>query len=362
MNKKISLYIHIIPALLVLLSGISCSRQEPAASGITLTLSSGLPETRGATPQETSANVMDGKEIFFDDSGNPDLVLLLFDGDNLVAKYPGTTSTEILTSPTPTGQDLRVRIARDLNGNMLSAGTYSIYALANTKGLWGDPAIESIMTKTAADALVFSIRPTALKEDRMPLSAIGTVDVNSSGNGAAELNLLRPVGKVIVRFVNNYGKTLTLSPFSLTLRNMSASSGYLFLHAPNDIPGGVTYENLTKTVSSPESLTLPDYRDQGEVYEYTSLVYPGVAGNLSAGDFTCDLSFSITQVGTTPLATPEGFDFAKLSILNKRGEDVTSIARNQQLTITVNISQGKMLSFSFEVGAWGQNTELVTFD
>ena len=360
MNKKISLCIHIIPALLILLSGISCSRQEQAAGGITLTLSSGLPETRGATPEETSANVRDGKEIYFE-NGVPDLVLLLFSGDDLVAKYPGT-GTDLMTSPTPTGQDLRVRIATDLNGNMLSAGTYSIYALANTKGLWGDPDIASIATKAAADALVFSTRPTALKEDRMPLTAIGTVEVNSSGNGAAELSLLRPVGKVVVRFINNYGKTLTLSPFSLTLRNMSASSGYLFPHTSGDIPGGVTYEDLTKTVSSPETLTLPDYIAQGEVYEYASLVYPGVAGNLSAGDFTCDLSFSITQVGGTPLATPQDFDFAKLSILNKRGEDVTSIARNQQLTITVNISQGKMLSFSFEVGAWGRNTELVTFD
>ncbi len=360
MSKTISFYIQIIPALLILLSGISCSRQEPAAGGITLTLSSGLPETRGATPEETSANVRDGKEICFDNDV-PDLVLLMFSGDDLVARYPGD-GTAILTDPTPTGKDLRVRITKDLNGNMLSAGTYSIYALANTKGLWGSPAIGSITTKAAADALVFSTRPTALQEDRMPLTAIGTVEVNSSGNGAAEVSLLRPVGKVIVRFINNYGKTLTLSPFTLKLTNMSASSGYLFPRTSGDIPDGVTYEDLTKTVSSPETLTLPDYRDQGEVYEYESLVYPGVAGNLSAGDFTCDLSFTITQVGGTPLAVPQNFSFSKLSILNKRGEDVTSIARNQQLTITVNISQGKMLSFSFEVGAWGQNTELVTFD
>lgn len=360
MSKKISLYIHIIPAFLILLSGISCTREEQVDNGVILTLSSGLPQTRG------TAEIQDGMEIYFDGS-TPDLVLWMFDSNgHLVAKYPGSEYSEVLNTPAPTAVDLQIRISRRLDdGKKFSAGTYSLYVMANTGGFWhlsGDPVIGNITEKADADALFFDERPTSLIADRMPLTAIGTVDVNDSGNGVAEVNLLRPVGKVVVRFVNNYGKTLTLSPFSLTLRNMSASNGYLFPHATKDIPDGVSYEDLTKTVSSSETLTLPDYRAQGEVYEYESLVYPGVAGNLSAGDFTCDLSFTITQVGTTPLATPQDFDFAKLSILNKRGEDVTSIARNQQLTITVNISQGKMLSFSFEVGDWGRNTELVTFD
>lgn len=361
MINKISSYTGFFLAFLILLSGVSCARQEQVNDGVTFTLSSGLPETRGA------AEIQDGMEIYFDGS-TPDLVLLMFDSNGaLVAKYPDPGHSEVLDSPAPTAMDLRIRIARQLNGEKFSSGTYSLYVLANTGGFWhlsGDPVIGNISTKAQADALFFDTRPTSLVADRMPLSAIGTVDVNDSGNGVAEITLLRPVGKVVVRFNNKYGAALTLAPYAnpsdpteirplIRINEINPDKGYLFPH-DTDSPTGVTKESVSQSIAS--SMVLPDNTDpSNDVYEVSSLVYPGT------GDFVCDFAFIITQVGGNDI-TAQPFKFLSLPILDKRGVDINSIDRNQQLTVTVNISQGTMLSFSFEVGAWKKSSEPVTFD
>lgn len=363
MINKISLHTGVFLTLLVLLSGISCTRQEQIGDGdgVTFTLSSGLPQTRGI------AEIQDGTEIYFDGS-TPDLVLLLFDSNGaLVAKYPDPGHSEVLDTPAPTAVDLRIRIARKLNGERFSSGTYSLYAMANTGGFWhlsGDPVIGNISTKAQADALFFDARPTSLIADRMPLTAIGTVDVNDGGNGVAEVNLLRPVGKVVVRFVNKYGGALTLAPYVnpldpteirplFSINEVNPDKGYLFPH-DTDSPTGVTKETVSQAIAS--SIVLPDNTNpDNDVYEISSLVYPGT------GNFVCDFAFTITQVGGNPI-TAQPFKFLGLPILDKRGVDINSISRNQQLTVTVNISQGTMLSFSFEVGDWKKLTEPVTFD
>ncbi len=115
----------------------------------------------------------------------------------------------------------------------------------------------------------------------------------------------------------------------------------------------MTKETASQTIAS---IVLPDNTNpNNDVYEISSLVYPGT------GNFVCDFAFTITQVGGNPI-TAQPFKFLGLPILDKRGVDINSISRNQQLTVTVNISQGTMLSFSFEVGDWKKLTEPVTFD
>lgn len=367
MVKKFIQHIGLSLAVLALLSGMSCTRQELGGGAVTVYLSSSLPETRGATPEETAANVKDGKEIFFSDSDTPDLTLLLFDGNGkLAAKYPYAACSEIMSSPT--GKDLQIRFFSDIDsGAQLPQGTYSIYALANTTGMTWPTSVaipdftdisdeNNRPTKGKADQLVFTAAPAA-EQAHMPLSAVGTVDVNESGNGVAELSLRRPVAKVVVRLVNHYGDALTLAPNGtepfVRLKNMNPNKGFVFPQT-SDIPAGVSNGHVEKTITS---VILPDNMvNNDEYYECSSLIYP------ASGEFKCDIAFNITKVGDNTLASPHPLSFPDLSILNKRGEDITSIARNQCLTITVSINKGKMLSFSFEVGSWEGVTETVSFD
>ena len=158
---------------------------------------------------------------------------------------------------------------------------------------------------------------------------------------------------MVVRLVNNYGNELTLSPFSLTLHGINASTGYLFQHDP-DIPAGTVYGNMVK---QGDPVTLPDNTDlNNAVYEASSLVFPGT------GSYLCDVSFTVTAAGGTALTPTQSFDFQDLPVHDNRGQDITSIARNQKLIITITINQGEMLSFSFEVGDWTEKTETVSFD
>jgi hypothetical protein len=353
MNMKLLLSISVSLAALVLLTGVSCTRQELPGGAVTITLSSGRPETRGA------AEIADGSEIYRDSgTGEPDLIVLLFNAEgNLTAKYPAVG--QIVSNPTPS--DLMVRMGSGTDGNRIASGDYTVYALANTANLTTDGwpltggTIAGITSQADADALLFNAALPA-SVTRMPLVAKGSLSVDAEGRGNATLNLQRPVARVTVRFVNQYGDELTLTPFSFTLRGVNPDRGYLFPHTP-DIPAGITYGNISRNIASSSSAVLPDNTDPANpVYEISSLVYPG------EGPYSCALSFSITKVGDNPVNPAREFVYDNLPVQNRRGEDIPSIARNQSLAVTITISKGRMLSFSFEVGGWTEKTETVTFD
>lgn len=362
-------------AALALLLGTACNPLEQSSGAVTVILSSSLPETRG------SAEIADGTEIYFDNSDNPDLILLLFNAEGtLVAKYPDPGHASLMDSPTPQRNDMMVRITKTLAGDNIPGGVnYSLYAIANSAGLWdltdGTNAISagalnasSITSKTQADLLYFdplfaadspSKPHPVLREapnNRMPLTAMTTLTVSDNGNGSAEILMQRCVSQVVVRFVNNYSQELTLNDFSVTFKNLNTSTGYLFQHNP-DIPAGVVYADLVK---SETPVTLPDNTNPANrVTEYSALVFPGASPE---GAYSCDISFIVAEVGGSPLTPTRRFDFTDLPVHNRRGEDISSLSRNQQLTITVTINQGEMLSFSFEVGEWEERTETVSFD
>ena len=361
--------ISIIAAAIVLLSGVSCTPQEQPGGTVTVILSSGLPETRGA------AEVADGSEIYLD-NGEPDLILLLFNSQGaLVAKYPDSDHASVMATPSPSGDDMMIRISKTTSGGTIPAGDYTLYGIANTAGLWtmtdGTNTITAsdITTQAKAELLYFTplfaaespSKPNpelaAAPNNRLPLTAKTTVTVSANGNGSAELVMCRCVAQVVLRVVNNYGSALTLSanesyPF-FSLHGLNASTGYLFQHSP-DQPAGVVYSDL---VNSTVPTDLEDNTEQNSnIYEYTALVFPGT------GSYLCDIAFAVTQVGGSPLGSASKFRFTDLPVHNNRGEDITSISRNQRLTITVTISQGQMLSFSFEVGEWTPITETVSFE
>ncbi len=370
---KLKTAAYLACAALALLLGTSCTRQEQPGGTITVLLSTGRPETRG------TAEVEDGSEIYMD-AGVPDLVLLLFNSDGaLVAKYPDAENSSVMGSPAPSGSDLMIRLSKTTAGTTIPQGEYTLYGLANTAGLWaltdgendiaaGDFNAASITTRAQAEALYFSPLFTAGSPDkphpalrtppgnRLPLTARTTVNVSAGGNGSAQLEMKRCVAQVLVRFVNNYSRQLTLDDFSVTLKDLNPSTGYLFPHSP-DIPAGTVYADLVKEEAP---VTLPDNTvPANAVYELSALVFPGAAPQ---GTYACDISFDVTQVGESALSPARSFNFSDLPVHNNRGQDITSLSRNQLLTITVTISQGQMLSFSFEVGEWNELTESVTFD
>ena len=363
-------------AAIALYAGASCHPQELPGGAVTVLLSSGLPQTRGA------AEIADGQEIQFN-AGEPDLILLLFNSSGtLVAKYPDGEHAELMTEPVATAFDMMIRITNALDGSTIPQGTYSIYAVANTAGLWsltdgvntisaGSFTSSSIADKTQADALYFTplfeaettpkphLALRTSPNNLLPLSATGSVSVNANGNGTAELRMLRCAAQVVVKFVNNYTEELTLQNFDVTFKNLNTSTGYLFQHSPTDIPAGILYADL---VHSGTPVTLEDNTNpSNDVFELSALVFPGVAP--PPGEvYTCDISFDVAQVGSSTLSPVSHFAFSDLPVHNNRGEDITSLSRNQKLTITVTISQGQMLSFSFEVDDWDTLTESVTFD
>lgn len=363
--------ISFLIAVLALLLVTACNPQEQPDGGVTVILSSGLPETRGA------AEIEDGTEIYFDNNGNPDLILLLFNaGGTLVAKYPDSGHASLMDLPTPQGNDMMVRITKTTDGNIIPGGNYTLYAIANAAGLWpltdGTNAINagaldasSITKKTQADLFYFTPfyaedsdpKPhPELRASRLPLTAITTLTVSDNGNGSAEVVMQRCVSKVVVKLVNNYTKELELNNLRVSLTNLNTSTGYLFQHSP-DIPAGIVYSDL---ILSETPVTLYDNTVSSNVVkELPALVFPGASPE---GAYICNITFGVARVGESILSPMRNFTFSNLPVHNRRGEDISSLARNQQLTITITINQGKMLSFSFEVGEWTERTETVSFD
>lgn len=347
MMKRFSWAIYWVLAVMALLSGVSCTRQDLPGSGVvTVSLFTGLPETRAGTPDPK-----DGSAIFIDNS-TPDLILLIFDADG--AKV------------TPTGEKTESSTATDvkLTYSGIPPGEYTVYALANTAGLWTmSGTLASATTKDEIEALYFTELPSVPDPDtfRMPLTAKGTLSVNAAGNGDISLNLTRPVARVVLKFENNSGYKLKLDPFSATFKKMAPSEGYLFQHNP-DVPSGVAYGDLAFTAPA-SGLEI----ESGASYSPSALVYPGLPGYPNVESYLCDISFTITEViddDSDRVLDPSysTFTFTDLRVHNNRGEDIKTLARNQQLTVTVKVSLGKMLSFNFEVGDWTTCSETVTFD
>lgn len=351
MMKRFSWAIYWVLAVMALLSGVSCTRQDLPGSGVvTVSLFTGLPETRAGTPDPK-----DGSAIFIDNS-TPDLKLLIFKADGAKVT-PAGENTESLTAT-----DVK------LTYSGIPPGEYTVYALANTEGLWTmSGTLASATTKDEIEALYFTELPSVPDPDtfRMPLTAKGTLSVNAAGNGDISLNLTRPVARVVLKFENNSGHKLKLAPFSAKFKKMAPSNGYLFQHNP-DVPSGVAgfeYGDLAFTAPA-SGLEI----ESGASYSPSALVYPGLPGYPNVESYLCDISFTITEVDDDDsdlVLNPSfshAFTFTDLRVHNNRGEDIKTLARNQQLTVTVKVSLGKMLSFNFEVGDWTTCSETVTFD
>lgn len=316
--------------------------EQPVGTGsIELILNVGEPLTRAVTPGD--GNVADGGGIYRND-GVPDLKIFILGGGNIVARYPGTGSNLTFVSDT--------RATVKFTG-LVNNATYWVYAFANTGSdltVDGSPDWNTIATKDALDALVYTALPgdnLPSVGDRMPLSAKGTVSLNSSGSGSVELELLRSLAKVQISFKNLTGNGLTLTNCNASITSINPTQGYVFQPSGDDLTG--TRRTLTFPPQTLENIPAEETQSLDPL-----LVFPSIA-EIQGGyrRYLCNISFSVGD---------DSYSFSDLPVHNSLSQDITSLGRNQFLKIEARISIGQNISFNFEVANWEEKTEPVTFD
>ncbi|MBE6222772.1 MAG: hypothetical protein E7125_04840 [Bacteroidales bacterium] len=333
--------------LLAIWSMVACNRQELPEGTLRISFETGALQTKAL---EGDGNAADGGGIAIDGE-NPDLVILIANSEGtIVAYYPnGTGKLE--------GSPLSTSVSISFTG-LIGGNTYTVYAFGNTQGFWkmksgGSDVTDLTALTTASQVEALQFQPQAssdldshdclqVLEDRLPLSAKGTVTLESSGNGKIELPLLRCVAKVTARFENQFGEEITLYNFENTMRKMRPQVGYVVAHQ-NDYP--VAPADASDLTSGENSLTIPN----DSAYELSWYVFPSI------GPYTCDVQFSQTDGGDL-------LQYLNLPIHDDHARDITKLDRNQHLTITTRISAGKKVSFNFEVSDWDKKTERITFN
>lgn len=342
--KKLLISLSVV---LVLWAGAACTRpleQPVGTSSVELNFTIGEPLTRAVTPG--NGDVADGGGIY-QENGVPDLKIFILGGGNVVARYPGTgPGTGTLTFVSDTKATVKFT-------GLVNNATYRVYAFANTGSeltVNGSPDWNTIATKDELDALVY----TALTEnnlpsvgDRMPLSAKGTISVDSSGSGSVDLELLRSLAKIQVTFKNLTGSLLTLTNCNASITSINPTQGYVFQPAGDDFTG--TRRPLTFSEQTLEDITL-----EGTKSLVPLVVFPSTA-ELQGGyrRYLCNISFSVGD---------DSYSFPNLPVHNSLSQDITSLGRNQFLKIEVRISKGQDISFNFVVANWEEKSESVTFD
>lgn len=357
---------HWLILLLILLGAVSCTHEEMPAGSLRIVFETGEPETKA----EGDGVVADGGGIYLSGSGteldpyhHPDLVILLADASgSIVGKFNGLSDANVRSQleGTPTSTRIAVSISGTfLNADLTPSATYTVYAFANTQGFWtmksGGSTVASLMDLTTVaqiEALQFS--PAGgedldsygclkVKEERLPLSAKGTVTLSANKNGEISLDMLRCAAKVTAVFDNQYGAALSLSDFSNIFYHMNPSMGYVIPHA-SDFP--VEHDSVYDgDISASETYPIPIADDQ--TISMSWYVLPSI------GPYTCDISFTSSETS---------YSYTELPVHDDHARNIPKLARNQHLTITTRIGRGKKVSFNFKVEDWDTKTEHVYFD
>lgn len=346
---------------------VSCEREEirpSAGEGVRISFQAGPLYSRAITTPG-DGNVADGGGIYIGTSGSgdplPDLVILLANPEgDIVATYPEQTlgtgvDSELQDDPTSTEMGV---VFTGFTGAAVNK-TYTVYAFANTEGMWlmdaggatmsGTAAKDSLLSLPNADAvdtlkfLPWGVSPKdtslTLKSGRLPMSAKGTVAVSTGGTGEVSLALIRCVAKITANFVNNTGDTLTLTSYRNELVGISPDRSFVLPHVPSS-PVDTVACNL---VSLASSLMIP----KDDTVSVSWFVFP------SKGPYTCNVDF--TTGGNN-------YHYTDLPVHDDHARDLTALERNQHLRIETRISKGTTVSFNFEVSDWTEKSEIVLFD
>lgn len=361
---------------LVLLVLASCARTEQPISGtVTLTFTTGDIATRATTPGD--GNPVDGGGILFLDADanvetpdTPDLVILIENNSThtISKRYLGSNPMDGSVAYEESTKQKRLQV----KFTDLDPGEYTVYAVANTNNgsVWFSPNTDfTTITAPSLNTLTFtpltdSNRPTV--SDRMPLSAKGSLTVQSSGNGSVSLELLRCVAKVTVKFKNVTGDNLYLKDVNFYISDMNPKWGYLIPPEGTDSPTSAgDFRPLLMSAASQVTIAA-----DGTPIEGTYYVFPSRA---QGGIYYCSASFSwkIIKAGepepdwatyTNGYYTDPEHPERGLRVFDEYFEDVPALLRNQHLTIETRIGEGSDVSFNFVVGDWVSKTESVEFN
>lgn len=340
MKKRILIF------ALALVGLVSCTEETgPGAPGdITVRVFTGALQTKASTPGD--GVVADGGGIAFDTPDQPDLKILIANAsDDIVARYLGTGSN-LQAGATATQMSVTF--------SDLTAGNYTVYAFANTSGLWsiaGGVDWTTVATGAAVEAMEFApmAGPLAVQNGRLPMSAKGTLTVSSGGTGEISLQMIRCAAKITMDFVNNTGETLTLYDFSFALKGICPDRGYVLPISLPEVPSSTVNGNIENSETSKV-----EFASTGatKTKSYQFYVFPSVA---SGGRYLLDAGFK----ANSPSASPNAY--SDLPVHDDHAVDITSLERNQHLHIVTRISKGLTVSFSFQVMDWTGKTENIIF-
>ena len=303
------------------------------------------------------------------DADTPDLVILIEQNGTIVKRFLGTNTADAAASFVEETKQKLLQVK--FTG--LDPGVYTVYAIANTNNgsVWFSPRKDfSSITSSNLNNLKFSpltdYNPPAVS-DRMPLSAKGTLTVQSTRNGSVSLELLRSVAKVTVKFKNVTGGTLTLKDVQFYITDMNPKCGYLIPQASTDYTTTAgDYRPLLMSDAGPDIISVSGTEISGTYYVFPSKAQHG-------GLYYCSANFwwklkkgdnpesEWTEYKNGYYASPSD-PTGGLRVFDKNFEDIPVLLRNQHLTIEIRIGEGSDVSFNFIVGEWDPKTESVEFN
>ena len=364
---------------LVLLVLGSCTRSTELPTGtVTLTFTTGEIATRSTTPGD--GNPADGGGIIFlnaDDNpatpDTPDLVILIENNSTheIVKRFLGTNTGDATASFV----EATKRKYLQVKFTGLTPGEYTVYAIANTNNgnVWFSSTQNfSTITASSLNSLAFSSLSSTNRpevDDRMPLSAKGSLTVQSTGNGSVSLELLRCVAKVTVKFKNVTGSRLFLKDLSFYISDMNPKWGYVIPPSGTDSPtlaGDFRPLEMGPVFGSGTEISVSDTELTGTYYVFPSQAQGGI--------YYCSASFK-WKIDENE---PENWDVYEeynngyygdpsnpakgLRVFDEYFEDIPALLRNQHLTIEIRIGEGSDVSFNFIVGDWEAKTESIEFN
>lgn len=146
---------------------------------------------------------------------------------------------------TPTNENSYTRIYEHESTTSLSAGTYDIYAIANTSSnaLWnGISQFDGVWSKAEFEAIALTMTGVENTSTRMTLSGHTTYTVSGANSTlAVNMQLSRPYAKVTFNVKNGtVNPNFTFTPTSYDIYNVPAQSR-MFESSTNDVADYKTY-------------------------------------------------------------------------------------------------------------------------